>query len=116
MNKKGQTLVLFVIFLPILLIVIQMIINKNNMYYEKRNMENIAQEALNYGLTSNNEEIISKINNFIDKNIECEKEIEINNNILKITLKKENSTIKKILGYGNIEVKFEKYIGEEGGQ
>ena len=52
MNKKGQTLVVFVLFLPVLVIVITMIINKSNMYYDKRNMENIAKEAINYGLSN----------------------------------------------------------------
>ena len=59
MNNKGQTLVVFVLFLPVLVIVITMIINKSNMYYDKRNMENIAKEAINYGL-----------NNIEDENIE----------------------------------------------
>ena len=52
MNNKGQTLVVFVLFLPVLVIVITMIINKSNMYYDKRNMENIAKEAINYGLSN----------------------------------------------------------------
>lgn len=51
MNNKGQTLVVFVLFLPVLVIVITMIINKSNMYYDKRNMENIAKEAINYGIS-----------------------------------------------------------------
>ena len=64
MNKKGQTLVVFVLFLPVLVIVITMIINKSNMYYDKRNMENIAKEAINYGLS-----------NIEDENIENKKKI-----------------------------------------
>ena len=63
MNKKGQTLVVFVLFLPVLVIVITMIINKSNMYYDKRNMENIAKEAINYGLSNiEDENIENKIN------------------------------------------------------
>ena len=107
MNNKGQTLVVFVLFLPVLVIVITMIINKSNMYYDKRNMENIAKEAINYGLNNiEDENIEDKIKIFISKNIECEKEIKIEDGEIKVTLIKENKTIKKILGYGNIKIKY----------
>ena len=107
MNKKGQTLVVFVLFLPVLVIVITMIINKSNMYYDKRNMENIAKEAINYGLSNiEDKNIENKIKIFISKNIDCEKEIKIEDGEIRVTLIKENKTIKKILGYGNIKIKY----------
>ena len=107
MNKKGQTLVVFVLFLPVLVIVITMIINKSNMYYDKRNMENIAKEAINYGLSNIEEENIeNKIKIFISQNIDCEKEVKIEDGEIRVTLIKENKTIKKILGYGNIKIKY----------
>mgnify|MGYP000150995985 FL=1 len=107
MNKKGQTLVVFVLFLPVLVIVITMIINKSNMYYDKRNMENIAKEAINYGLSNiEDENIENKIKIFISKNIDCEKEVKIEDGEIRVTLIKENKTIKKILGYGNIKIKY----------
>ena len=107
MNKKGQTLVIFVLFLPVLVIVITMIINKSNMYYDKRNMENIAKEAINYGLSNiEDENIEDKIKIFISKNIDCEKEVKIEDGEIRVTLIKENKTIKKILGYGNIKIKY----------
>ena len=107
MNNKGQTLVVFVLFLPVLVIVITMIINKSNMYYDKRNMENIAKEAINYGLSNiEDENIEDKIKIFISKNIDCEKEVKIEDSEIRVTLIKENKTIKKILGYGNIKIKY----------
>ena len=107
MNKKGQTLVVFVLFLPVLVIVITMIINKSNMYYDKRNMENIAKDAINYGLSNiEDENIENKIKIFISKNIDCEKEVKIEDGEIRVTLIKENKTIKKILGYGNIKIKY----------
>ena len=107
MNNKGQTLVVFVLFLPVLVIVITMIINKSNMYYDKRNMENIAKEAINYGLNNiEDENIEDKIKIFISKNIDCEKEVKIEDGEIRVTLIKENKTIKKILGYGNIKIKY----------
>lgn len=107
MNNKGQTLVVFVLFLPVLVIVITMIINKSNMYCDKRNMENIAKEAINYGLSNiEDENIEDKIKIFISKNIDCEKEVKIEDGEIRVTLIKENKTIKKILGYGNIKIKY----------
>ena len=86
MNKKGQTLVVFVLFLPVLVIVITMIINKSNMYYDKRNMENIAKEAINYGLSNiEDENIENKIKIFISKNIDCEKEVKIDDGAIRVT-------------------------------
>ena len=111
MNKKGQTLVVFVLFLPVLVIVITMIINESNMYYDKRNMENIAKEAINYGLSNiEDENIEDKIKIFISKNIDCEKEVKIEDGEIRVTLIKENKTIKKILGYGNIKIKYKEKI------
>lgn len=111
MNKKGQTLVIFIIFLPILVIVIQMIINKYNMYYDKRNMENIIKESIYYGLENiENENIENKLIQFIEQNIKCEKIVKIENNIITITLIKESDEIKKILGNGNIKVSYKGYI------
>ena len=113
MNNKGQTLVVFVLFLPVLVIVIAMIINKSNMYYDKRNMENIAKEAINYGLSNiEDENIEDKIKIFISKNIDCEKEVKIEDGEIRVTLIKENKTIKKILGYGNIKIKYKGKIEE----
>ena len=95
------------LFLPVLVIVITMIINKSNMYYDKRNMENIAKEAINYGLSNiEDENIENKIKIFISKNIDCEKEVKIEDGEIRVTLIKENKTIKKILGYGNIKIKY----------
>lgn len=113
MNNKGQTLVIFVLFIPIFALVLTMVINKSNMYYDKRNMENIIKEAINYGLNNIEDgDIENKINIFISKNIECEKEINIENDEITIELTKENETIKKILGYGNIKVKYKGKIEE----
>ena len=114
MNKKGQTLVIFVLFLPAIACVILMIINKSNMHYDKRNMENITKEAINYGLNNIEEENIeTKIKEFIEKNIECEKEITINDKEIKITLKKSSKELKKILGYKDIKITYKGYIENE---
>lgn len=113
MNKKGQTLIIFVLILPVLVLLIQMIITKYDMYYDKRNMENIAKEAIYYGLNNlENENLENKINEFINENIKCSTQIKIENNIITITLKKEHSAIEKILGNNEIKVSYKGYIEE----
>lgn len=114
MNKKGQTLVIFILFLPIIAFLIIMIINKSNMYYDKRNMENVIKEAINYGLNNiEDENIENKMQIFIGKNIECEKEIIIKDKTIKVTLKKTSKELKKILGYKDIKITYKGYIENE---
>jgi len=70
MNNKGQTLVIFVIVLPILLITLTLIIDLGFMYIEKRNMENNVYDCLEYYLENINEEDINnKVNKLLSKNI-----------------------------------------------
>lgn len=114
MNKKGQTLVIFILFLPIIAFLIIMIINKSNMYYDKRNIENVIKEAINYGLNNiEDENIENKMQIFIGKNIECEKEIIIKDKTIKVTLKKTSKELKKILGYKDIKITYKGYIENE---
>lgn len=111
MNNKGQTLVIFILFIPIIAYVIILINNKSNMYYEKRQTENIAKEAILYGLNNiENENLEQNINDFINKNINCTSKIIINENEIKIEITKESKTIKKILGFGTIKVKYKGII------
>ncbi len=111
MNNKGQTLVLFVLVIPLIVYVIILINNKSNMYYEKRQTENITKEAILYGLNNiENENLEQNINDFINKNINCTSKIIINENEIKIEITKESKTIKKILGFGTIKVKYKGII------
>ena len=66
-NDKGQTLVLFILFLPIISILIIMIINYGNLNMNKSKIENNIKYAIEYGLNlklNNNSEILT------DKEIE----------------------------------------------
>lgn len=109
MNNKGQTLVIFILFIPIIAYVIILINNKSNMYYEKRQIENVAQEAILYALKTN-ENIEENVKKYIDKNIQCKSKVYIENNQIKVEIIKESTTIKKILGYSTIKVEYEKRI------
>lgn len=65
MNNKGQTLVLFVIVLPIIFILFVFLLDVYNVYSEKVKLESIAKEAQIY-LKENKEE--SLVRTYIMKN------------------------------------------------
>ena len=70
MNSRGQTLVIFVIILPILLIMLTLIIDLGFMYIEKRNIENNVYDSVVYYLENIDEEDINnKVNKLLNKNI-----------------------------------------------
>ena len=110
MNNKGQTLVIFVLFVPLIIYVIILINNKSNMYYEKRQMENIAKESIRYGLNNIENENVEE---YINKNLECENTVYIENNEIKVEITKESNVVKKILGFGTIKVKYKGIIDEK---
>ena len=85
MNNKGQTLVLFVLILPIIVFIMLLVIDVSNMFITKQELNNINKIVLNYGLDIIEEENIdSKLEELINKNIS------VNEHTVKI----ENGTIK----------------------
>ena len=50
MNNKGQTLVLFVLILPIIIFIMLLVIDVSNMFITKQELNNINKIVLNYGL------------------------------------------------------------------
>ena len=50
MNNKGQTLIFFVVILPILLCIFMLIIDLCTMNYEKNKLDNLAYDVMEYKL------------------------------------------------------------------
>lgn len=102
LNNKGQSLVLFVLLMPILLMIIVLVYAGGNSLYEKERLNNVNYMVIDYGL-DNIEEI--KESDLIDlamKNVNDIKHIEIviNGNEITSTIEKENnSIIKKFMGF-----------------
>ena len=79
MNNKGQTLIVFVILLPILLIMFTLVIDLGFMYIEKRSIENNVYDSMKYYLDNiEDEDIDIKVSNLINKNIKDINELIIN--------------------------------------
>ena len=115
MNNKGQTLVLFVLMLPIIIFIMLLVIDVSNMFITKQELNNINKIVLNYGLDIIEEENIDiKLEELINKNIlNNEHTIKIDDGTIEIDLKKE---IKGIITKKKIyEVKsvYKGYIKED---
>jgi len=85
LNNKGQTLVLFVVLLPIFLFIIVFVVDVGNILSVKQDLNNINYMMVDYGLDNMN-----------DSNIESEiiKYIQLNSNDLnKISVDLKNNTV-----------------------
>lgn len=60
LNHKGQTLVLFVLLLPVLLMIFGFLIDTGNLYLEKRKLEQTVKRTLQYGIEHIEEENIEE--------------------------------------------------------
>lgn len=50
LNNKGQSLVLFVILFPMFILVMAMVYDIGNFYYEKERLDNVNYMTIEYGL------------------------------------------------------------------
>ena len=67
MNNKGQSLVLFVLIIPILLGIMAIVIDCGKVFLCKNRQENVLDLALEYGLTGEENTVIEDI---LDKNFD----------------------------------------------
>ncbi len=94
MDDKGQSLVIFVILLPVILLLMAGIVDIGNFLVEKNSYENEVKSTINYGMKHLDEEnIAQKLNDLLDSNIEGKKQINIENETIKI---KVNATTKSL--------------------
>lgn len=68
-NKKGQALVEFVIIMPIIMMMIFVIIDFSNVFYQKNYLENITNDVVRLKEHGKSDEYIK---NNTDKNIKIE--------------------------------------------
>lgn len=114
MNNKGQTLVIFVVFLPLLLIIMATVIDISLIYYEKNKMDNLNMMVVEYGINNlDNIDLNQKIEQLIKENDNMikSKEIKITDNTVSIELNKTTkSNFGKIIGIEEYKIT-SKYIG-----
>ena len=96
MTNKGQSLVVFVILLPVLFILITLVWEIGNLSLTQSKYESEIKDTITYGLKHKEDpEINQKMKDLLDSNIEGEKTITKNENVIKINVKNEYKTIYK---------------------
>lgn len=114
MNNKGQTLVMFVLVLPILFIILTLVIDLGFLYIEKRNVSNNVVDAVEYYLENMEDiNINSKVQELLNKNIEDIAQINIDDthDNVKINVIKEHSGFYSALPFNQkIDIT---YIGDK---
>ena len=115
MNNKGQTLVLFVLILPIIIFIMLLVIDVSNMFITKQELNNINKIVLNYGLDIIEEENIDrKLEELINKNISVnEHTIKIENGAIEINLKKNIQGIVTKKKIYEVKSTYKGYIEED---
>ncbi len=113
-NNRGQTLVMFVIFLPVLIIIFAGLIEVSTINIEANKLDSINSIAIDYGLDNiNDENIKDKLEELIktnDNKIE-QINIKLETNKLSIELTKyKDSIFGKIIGKKNYKI-VSKYKG-----
>ena len=111
MNNKGQSLVTFVLVIPIAVLIFMMIYDIGSMVLLKSELNNINYLAIDYGLSNINEEDVNeKIKSLIVKNKSKIDNISINIEDDKIYIILEDSIDTKISLKGLFKVK-SSYVG-----
>ncbi len=110
MNNKGQTLVMFIIFLPVILILVALLINYSFISNLNLKLENNIKSAISYGLNLKindanitNDEVKDKIKFLIDENLSYESlDIKVNDNSIEVSItSKTNGFINNITNFNN---------------
>ena len=65
LNNKGQSLVMFIILIPIFLLIITLVYDVGNALYEKNRLSNTSYMVIEYGLDNIDFIIFNKNRNII---------------------------------------------------
>ncbi len=118
MDNKGQTLVLFVILIPLIFVLLGLVIDIGLLTNEKNKVDNAVKDSIKNSLTtelSNNQTMEEKVVYLINSNVEniIINKIEYKDSILYLNVSKEYKTIfARILNQKKyiIDMKYKAYI------
>lgn len=90
MDSKGQTLVIFVLILPILLLLFALIWEVGNLGLTTNKYETEIKDTIEYGLNHLDDENLEDIlTNLLKANLEGDINVEINNQVIKVNVKQK---------------------------
>ena len=90
MDSKGQTLVIFVLILPILLLLFALIWEVGNLGLTINKYETEIKDTIEYGLNHLDDENLEEVlTNLLKANLDGDINVEINNQVIKINVKQK---------------------------
>ena len=90
MDSKGQTLVIFVLILPILLLLFALIWEVGNLGLTTNKYETEIKDTIEYGLNHLDDENLEEVlTNLLKANLEGNINVEINNQVIKVNVKQK---------------------------
>lgn len=90
MDSKGQTLVIFVLILPILLLLFALIWEVGNLGLTINKYETEIKDTIEYGLNHLDDENLEDIlTNLLKANLDGDISVEINNQVIKVNVKQK---------------------------
>lgn len=103
LDNKGQSLVIFVIFIPLFIMIGTFIIDIGFAKYNERKLNSISKEVISYGMKHISDDPRSEMENLIKKNDDeityYEIDIDTDNNKIKLIINKDSKGIfGKIIG------------------
>ena len=106
LNNKGQSLVMFICLLPILLLIVLAIVDVSRMVIEKNKLNNINYIAIwYYSNHKEDDDVTERIISLVKRNDENSINVKINKDKNTIYLdKKIDSTMGKIIGISEYEI------------
>lgn len=99
-NNKGQSLVMFVLIIPIFLLILTLVYDVGNAIYEKDRLSNTNYLTIEYGLNNIDTVTENDLKNLIEQNTSNLKYIyvTIEENQIEIKMEKDAKSIKSIIG------------------
>lgn len=90
MGNKGQTLVIFVLILPILLLLFALIWKVGNLGFTINKYETEIKDTIEYGLNHLDDENLEKVlTNLLKANLDGDINVDINNEVIKVNVKQK---------------------------
>lgn len=116
LNNKGQSLVMFICLLPILLLIVLAIVDVSRMVIEKNKLNNINYIAISYYSShKEDDDVTERIISLVKRNDEDIINVKINKDKNTIYLdKKIDSTMGKIIGISEYEIVSEYSFADDG--
>lgn len=106
-NNKGQSLVMFVLIIPIFLLILTLVYDVGNAIYEKDRLSNINYLTIEYGLNNIDTVTENDLKNLIDQNTSNLKYIyvTIEDNQIEIKMEKDaKSIIGKMFNFNLVKI------------